>query len=175
MNPGDRACVDRLQAGDQAALGELYDRYAALLHPVALRITGNAADADEALFEAWLLVCRRSVPIAAGGAVSSWLLSIVRDRALARRRAGSSSPGRAAPHDGPIEVSSERVELAGHAVEALGLLDDHERTTLELGYFEGLTQSETAARMSARVEDVRKWTRQGIERLSAALPREEAA
>ena len=63
MNPADRESVERLQAGDREAFVELYDRYGGLLHPLALRITGSAAKADEALFEAWAQVVKRTVPL----------------------------------------------------------------------------------------------------------------
>lgn len=175
MTSVDRECVERVQAGDPAALADLYDRHAALLHPLALRITGNAADADEALFEAWLQVCQRSVSFGAGGSVAGWLLSLVRERSLARRRAEGSQSGDGAGPSGPIEVSPERVDLAERATEALGLLDDHERAVLELAYFDGLTQTETAERLGANPSDVMKWTRDGLGHLSAALPGEEAA
>ena len=176
MNPADRECIERLQAGDPAALGELYDRYAALLHPLALRITGSAAEADEALFEAWMQVVRRSVPFDPRRGAAAWLLSIVRTRALERRH---SKAGRGAGvtdgGGGPIEVAAERVDLADRAIEALGLCDEQERQVLELAFFDGLSQNEISSRMGVSLRDVRVWTREGLERLHAAHPRQEAA
>src|SRR5258708_34110359 len=97
MHPADRDCVERLQAGDRAALGELYDRYAALLHPLALRITGSAAEADEALFEAWVQVCRRAVPIGPRGSGATWpLADVARAAAGPRRKPQGPAAGRRA-------------------------------------------------------------------------------
>jgi RNA polymerase sigma-70 factor, ECF subfamily len=176
MNPADRECVERLQAGDPEALAELYDRYGALLHPLALRITGNAAEADEALYEAWMQVVRRSVPFDPRRGTAAWLLSIVRARALERRRATAAKGGGApAPDEGTIEVVAERVELADRAIEALGLFDDHERKVLELAFYDGLTQNEISSMLSVSLRDVRMWTRQGLDRLHAAHPQQEAA
>src|SRR2546426_4917573 len=112
MNPADRECIERLQAGDQGALAELYDRYGAVLHPLALRISGNAGAADEVLFEIWMQVVRRSVPFEPRRGVAAQLLSLVRTRALERRRAGPARPDTGAPagDSGPIEVAPERVE-----------------------------------------------------------------
>ena len=171
MNPADRECVERLQAGDQAALAELYDRYAALLHPLALRITGNAASADEALFEAWMQVVNRNVAFEPGRGVAAWLLALVRTRALEHRRASAGINLVARPGEsGPIEVSPERVDLAECATEALGLLDDYERQVLELAFYEGLAQNDISLRMQVSVRDVKEWTRQGLDRLHDALP-----
>lgn len=176
MNPADRMCVERLQAGDQDALAELYDRYGALLHPLALRITGNAAEADEALYEAWMQVVRRSIPFDPRRGTAAWLLSIVRTRALERRRSnaakGGGTPG---ADEGTIEVVPERVDLADRAIEALGLFEEHERKALELAFYDGLTQNEISSMMGVSLRDVRTWTRQGLDRLHAAHPQQEAA
>ena len=176
MNPADRECVERLQAGDQAALVELYDRYGALLHPVALRITGNAAEADEVLFEAWSQVVKRAVPFEPRRGVAAWLLSLVRTRAIDRRRAGLNAGTAAQDREsGPIEVSLERMDLADRATEAIGLLDDYERQAIELAFYEGLGQNEISERMQVSVRDVKTWTLQGLHRLYEAMPQQEAA
>ena len=175
MNPADRESVERLQAGDREAFVELYDRYGGLLHPLALRITGNAAEADEALFEAWALVVKRTVSLEPRRGVAAWLLSLVRTRALERRRASSGAPrAHCAGDGGPIEVSHDRVDLADRATEALGLLDDYERQVIELAFYEGLTQDEISLRLHISVRDVRTWTRQGLDRLEGAIPSRDA-
>ena len=176
MNPADRECVERLQAGDQTALVELYDRYGALLHPVALRITGNAAEADEVLFEAWSQVVSRAVTLEPRRGVAAWLLALVRTRAIERRRAGISAGAAAQDREaGPIEVSLERMDLADRATEVIGLLDDYERQVIELAFYEGLGQNEISERMKVSVRDVKTWTRQALHRLYESLPQQEAA
>ena len=57
----DHRSLLRVQEGDSRALEELYDRYTPLLYPVAFRILRRAADAEDALQEAWLQVWRRAV------------------------------------------------------------------------------------------------------------------
>ena len=176
MNPADRECVERLQAGDANALAELYDRYGALLHPLALRITGNATEADESLYEAWMQVVRRSVPFDPRRGVAAWLLSLVRTRALEHRRANAAK-GHNPPalDEGTIEVVPERVDLADRAIEALGLFEEQERQVLELAFYDGLTQNEISSKLGVSLRDVRVWTRQGLDRLHAAHPQQEAA
>ena len=43
----DQEMLRRIAAGESAALGELYDRYGSLSYGLALRIVGNAGDAEE--------------------------------------------------------------------------------------------------------------------------------
>src|SRR5690349_19480986 len=87
----DRRCIDRMAAGDTAALAELYDRFADLLYSLALRIVGNAPDAEEVLQDTWVQAWRtagRYDP--ARGAVGAWLVTIARSRALDRVRSRGS-------------------------------------------------------------------------------------
>src|ERR1044071_2691402 len=56
----DHELVRRMAAGDQAALGELHDRFATLLHSVVLRIVGNADDAEEVLEETFWQAWRQA-------------------------------------------------------------------------------------------------------------------
>ena len=51
--PADRDLVARAAAGDDAAIAQLYDRYATVLYTVAYRIVGERADADEVVAEAF--------------------------------------------------------------------------------------------------------------------------
>jgi hypothetical protein len=48
----------RIRAGDRAAFGELYDRYARAVYNHALRLTGNWAEAEEAMSETFLAAWR---------------------------------------------------------------------------------------------------------------------
>jgi RNA polymerase sigma-70 factor (ECF subfamily) len=51
--PADRDLVARAAIGDETAIAQLYDRYAAVLYTVAYRIVGERADADEVVVEAF--------------------------------------------------------------------------------------------------------------------------
>ncbi len=54
MGQNDRATIKAVLAGDKAAYGELVVRHSAMLFRMALRMTGNAADADDVVQEAFL-------------------------------------------------------------------------------------------------------------------------
>ena len=63
----DEELLGRLAAGlDDAALSELYDRYQAQMYGLAMRITNDAALAQDAVQEAFVGVWRNAARYAAG-------------------------------------------------------------------------------------------------------------
>jgi sigma-70-like protein len=81
----DLRWVQRLQAQDERALAELYDRHLPLLYAVVLRILRSATEAEDVLQEAWLQVWKSAATYEPKrGPVAAWLLMIARSRALDR-------------------------------------------------------------------------------------------
>jgi len=177
----DHRSLLRVQEGDSRALEELYDRYTPLLYPVAFRILRRAADAEDALQEAWLQVWRRAVTYdPRRGTVAAWLLTVARTRALdryrslaARGRAESSVDPEAGARPPEPSASAVHAQLGERVRSALAQLQPQQRQVLEIAYFEGLSQSEVAARLDAPLGTVKSWTRQGLLRLREILPQEE--
>src|SRR5207244_11757773 len=116
------------------------------------------------------------------GTVVTSLLTAARTPALDRYRSVASR-GRAESQAGwemPIpaadpSASAASVELMERVREALARLQPQQRQVLEIAYFEGLSQSEIAERLSAPLGTVKSWTRQGLMRLRELLPHEEWA
>jgi RNA polymerase sigma-70 factor (ECF subfamily) len=99
----ERADVELLtaiQRGDMGALEQLYDRHRVLAYSLALRVVGTPPDAEEVVQEAFLSVWRSAATYRSGsGSVRSWLLSIVRNRAIDRLRSRKSRPAAVALDD----------------------------------------------------------------------------
>ena len=178
----DRSCMDKVRAGDTRALEELYDRYGGLLFSAALRILGQAADAEEVLQEAWLQAWNRAETYDPGrGAVVAWLLTLVRSRAIDRLRSRASRqrveqvmadrPPAQRIEEPPATVAHR--QLHDRVTTALDELLPQQRQVLELAYFGGLSQSEIALKLEAPLGTVKSWTRQGLLRLRDLLPEEE--
>ncbi len=174
----DVQTLKRAQTGEARALAELYDRHTPLLYPVALRILRTAADAEDAIQDTWLQVWRRAAAYdSRRGAVAAWLLTVVRTRSLDRYRSRASR-SRAESHVDPepvqrpadLPASAVRSQLGAKAREALATLAPQQRQAIEIAYFEGLAQSEVAARLKAPLGTVKSWTRQGLSRLRELLP-----
>ena len=177
----DLLWMGRLQAGDRTALEPLYDRHSPSMYGVALRILQNRADAEDALQEAWIQAWKqRDTFDPSRGNVAAWLVTIARSRALDRRRR-QASRGRAegaVPIDPPPsmpdpETAAARGNLQMRLRQALASLDPKQRQVLEIAYFEGLSQSEIAARLGAPLGSVKFWARQGLLQLRELVPRDE--
>ena len=79
----DAALLARVAAGDGPAFDDLYARYAPMAAVLAQGILHDPALVEDALQEAFLAVWRRTLTYdPARGSVRSWLLTIVRHRAI---------------------------------------------------------------------------------------------
>jgi RNA polymerase sigma-70 factor (ECF subfamily) len=182
-NDRDRQLVERMRAGDAAALEALYDRHSPLAYSMILRIVGGAADAEEVLQEAWLQAWRRADTYDEGrGTVIGWLLNIARSRAIDRLRSATSRRRMESRVEAePIAAASlpddeaELRRLGQRVREALVALGPPHSEVLELAYFGGLSQSEIAGRLGAPLGTVKSWTRQALLRLKERFPAESSS
>jgi RNA polymerase sigma-70 factor (ECF subfamily) len=161
--------------GDAQALAGLYDRYAPLMLAVGQRILGNAREAEDLLHDVFLEVWRHAGDYDRGrGSVRAWLLMRMRSRALDRKRAQNRSRV-VLFEDGQIpesQAGGDDPSLApDHAVvrKALAALPEDQRMVLELGYFEGLTSSEIAAKIEIPIGTVKSRVARGLAQLREAV------
>jgi RNA polymerase sigma-70 factor (ECF subfamily) len=166
--------LQRLAAGDAGALAEFFDRHAGLVNALALRILRDGADAEDVVQEVFLQAWRQAERFdPRRGTIEAWLCTIARTRALDRLRRKASrreDPAEAAPAPtlGPRPVETLAVR------DALRSLSPDQRHALELAYYEGLTQSEIAARLQVPLGTIKTRIRTGLMRLRAALGSEPA-
>ena len=178
----DRACIERLLAGDTSAMEELYDRHNDLLYSLVRRVLGVPSEAEDVLQETWLYAWRSAASYDPGrGSVGAWLVTTARSRAIdrirseaTRRRAkeavGAVTPQTSADDPSATAAESERRERVRAA---LAQLSPQHQKVLDLAYFGGLSQSEIADQLSAPLGTIKSWTRQALLRLSELVPREE--
>ena len=176
----DEALLESLASdADQAALSELYDRYQAVMYGLAMRITNDAALAQDAVQEAFVGVWRNAARYTAGRAsVRTWMLSITHHRAIdvvRRRRPTTSLPETdAMATDEALTVPDVWPEVArafdGDAVRgAIAQIPPIQREAIELAYFEGLTQVEIAERTGAPLGTVKSRVRLGLQQMRRHL------
>jgi len=170
--------VQRLAAGDRDAVAELYDRHAARIMGLAIRIVRNSSDAEDVVQEVFSQAWRTAPNYQpARGSVAGWLLMMARSRAIDRLR--SRQPRRDVDDrpdlDGlPADVAPVSEQLiasqqVAHVREAMTALPVEQRTALELAYFEGLTQSEIAERTQTPLGTVKTRIRTALTSLRRSV------
>src|SRR3972149_11738702 len=86
------AAINRVAAGDQAALRLVYAETSAKLFGVCLRILGERSEAEDVLQEVYLTVWRKAASFEESVASPiTWLVAIARNRSIDRLRASGSS------------------------------------------------------------------------------------
>jgi RNA polymerase sigma-70 factor, ECF subfamily len=173
--PQTSALVRDMAQGRPSALEQFYDRYIQLVYNLVLRIVRNRADADEVVQGVFLQVWREASRYdPSRGSAEAWVVTLARTRAIdalrAARRAGVHAETRRAreiadPEAGGAAQLPERQGVTG----ALDEIAPAQRELLELAYYEGLTQTEIAARTGLPLGTVKTRIRTGLERLREVL------
>jgi len=173
----DEELVRQIADGDREAFAALYDRCAAILFGIVLRIVRDPAEDEDVLQEVFLQIWQRASGYdARRGRVVPWLTLLARSRALDRFRTRShrdrtAAQAAAEPAPPAADVADEVIVGQGGWVvrRALEEISEEQRTALSLAYFEGLTQSEIAARLQKPLGTVKTHTRVGLMRLREVL------
>jgi RNA polymerase sigma-70 factor, ECF subfamily len=149
----DARLAERIRAGDQEALGELYDRYASIALAVALRVVADREEAEDLVHDAFVAVWRKIGRFDPGrGSLRAWLMTVVRNRAIDRVRARrpridiDDADERSLLRTGPNPTWEAALGSASAAElrAAMASLPHEQRTAVELAYFEGYTYREVA-------------------------------
>jgi RNA polymerase sigma factor (sigma-70 family) len=171
----DEALLEAVADADEAALGELYDRFGRVAYGLALRILRDAALAEDAVQEAFLQVWRGAADYRSERAkASTWVLTFVHRRAVdlvrreERRRAEpvDALPEPVAPGADEAAVDRSRREIVQ---EALSRLPADQREAIQLAYYGGLTQSELAERLNQPLGTIKSRMFTGLQRLHTLL------
>ena len=140
---------------DETALGALYDRWVRSLYSLVLHLLKDPDEAEDVVEETFWQAWRKAGSYEPSrGAVSTWLLTIGRRKALDRLRARKRSREDLIGTDRSFDdlpssepdpsIDVEGAELRENVRLALNTLPSEQREVLELGYFNGLSQSEIA-------------------------------
>jgi RNA polymerase sigma-70 factor, ECF subfamily len=165
---------------DPEAFEVLYDRHGGAAYSLAYRIVGDRAAAEEVTQEAFISVWRSGARFdAARGSVRSWLLSVVRNRAIdfLRSRAGKApkldfdddSALEQRPAQERTEEEALRRETAAEVRGALGKLPGEQSKVIELAYFGGFSHSEIARIQGLPMGTVKGRMRLGLEKIRGEL------
>jgi len=82
----DRALVERIQRGDKSACAECIERHSPGVYRVALRLTGNEAEAEDVVQETFLSAFKAIDKFEGRSGLATWLYRIAHNAALMRLR-----------------------------------------------------------------------------------------
>jgi RNA polymerase sigma-70 factor, ECF subfamily len=157
-SPDDAQLVTRAQAGRLDAFEELVRRYRQPSYQVALRMLGDAADAEDATQDAFVQAWRSLAGFRAEAAFSTWMHRIVINRCLnvlrARRRTEPLPVGREAPASRPDRIVEARWEVEDLKL-AIARLNPEQRAPFVLRELEGRSYQEIAEVLELSVPAVK--------------------
>jgi len=160
----DARLVQAAQAGDRAAFGRLYDRYARMVHGIMLARVPRT-EVDDLVQDVFLSALRRLPTLREAAAFGGWLAMIARNRAVDYHRHSS----------GTVELTEEMggqksLETQAKAVLAvIRTLPEAYREPLILRLVEGMTGPEIAERTGLTPASVRVNLHRGMKLLRDKL------
>jgi RNA polymerase sigma-70 factor (ECF subfamily) len=167
----DRKMQQRLARGEAAALGELYDRFASLVHGLAHRVLGDERAADGITREVFAHVWEHPESYdPKQGPLRSWLATLTHRLAVQRLRA-TETAALAQDAGGTTEELERRVRRASVAARADYIVQSMPtplRAALELAYFQRRDYRQTAADLGVTEDEARRRLRLGLQLLSTA-------
>jgi RNA polymerase sigma-70 factor (ECF subfamily) len=164
--------------GDQAAFETVYDRIAAAVFGLILRVLRDGAQSEEVAQEALLEVWRTAGRFdPQRGSASAWVMTIAHRRAVDRVRSERAAADRearvasAAPPPPGDEVA-EAVESSLEAERVRRCLDGlsaPQRESIVLAYYSGFSYPQVATKLGLALGTVKSWIRDGLSRLRDCL------
>ncbi|WP_299535243.1 RNA polymerase sigma factor [uncultured Streptomyces sp.] len=174
----DRRMQQRLSRGEAAALGELYDRFASLVHSQAHRVLDDEDAADLVTREVFTHVWEHPETYdPRQGSMRSWVAHLALRGAVRRLRAAEADAyadehGEDAPPDPDgLEERVRRATAAARADYIVAAMPVPLRKALELAYVQRRDYRQTAADLEVTEDEARRRLRLGLQLLSTANTR----
>jgi RNA polymerase sigma-70 factor (ECF subfamily) len=171
----DSELVSRVAQGDESAFLTIYDRYAARVHALTLRILSDSMLAEEATQDTFLkLWSRARLYLNERGSLLLWLMTIAKRTALDRLRLEARRPMLSDSND-PDDIWQLIPDLDTVPEEArwrslyfaVQSLQPEYRQVIELAFYQGLSQSEMAEVLGWPLGTVKTRVRAAMEHLRA--------
>lgn len=165
----DATLMRRIALGEGVALKMLFADTSSHVAVLALRILGNASEAEDVVQETFSQVWRTACDFDSGrGTALAWVLMIARTRSVDRLRA---QQRRRSAELEPLPPATWPLAREDHdrLLRELAGLPDTQSELLRLAYFEGMSQSEIAVHLRLPLGTVKTRMRSALARLSEQL------
>ncbi len=173
VQPEDALLMRKVSEGDRKAFLALYDRHAAKVFGLGLRVIGDPMTAEEVTQDAFLRLWTRADTYNPDrGKLSSWLLTITRRLAIDQFRLEARRPLTWNPSN-PENAMEKIPDPASQSEEsrwatlrfALDRLPAEQRSVIELSFYHGMSHSQIADYQSTPLGTVKTRVRLGMEKL----------
>ncbi|MFF4400365.1 sigma-70 family RNA polymerase sigma factor [Streptomyces sp. NPDC001480] len=171
----DRRMQQRLARGEAAALGELYDRFASLVHGLAHRVLGDERAADGITREVFAHVWEHPETYdPRQGPLRTWVATLTHRLAVQRLRATETAAltrgGTGSPEDctEELELKVRHASVAARADYIVHSMPAPLRAALELAYVQRRDYRQTATDLGVTEDEARRRLRLGLQLLSTA-------
>lgn len=174
----DESLLARVTAGEQQALGLLFERYGRLLRSIAARILKDGSEAEDLVQDLFLFIQRKSAIFDnSKSSARSWIVQMTYHRAISRRRyLGTRRFYAYAQIEGIAEqvvgVATNENDYSAEAVlgrngleRVMEALSEDQRETLRLHFFEGYTLAEVSEKLGQPHGNVRHHYYRGLAQL----------
>ena len=155
----DEVLVARIQVGDHAAFARLVTRHQGRFYAHAWRTTGNRAEAEDSVQDAFLKLWRNPASFDAGRGIKfvTWFYRVVTNAAIDIKRRSREKPDTDALErtvsDAALQDETLQEDDKARAVEqAIRALPERQRTALNLCFYEGLSNAEAATVLEIKVK-----------------------
>lgn len=169
----DRSLMRRIAEGEEAAVGELYDRFGALVFQSARQVLNSRAEADDAVQEVFVRLWKTADRFDPERAkLVTWVMLICRRHLIDRLRRRGARPDMGAG-EGPAldqspaadpQASLEDVERR-RIRDRVAELPELQREVIERAYLQGFTLREVAQQLDAPLGTVKSALSRGLGRL----------
>jgi len=168
-----------IAAGDQVALGLLYDAASRRVFGLALRILRDHHAAQEVTLDVFLRVWHQAFRFdTSRGSAEAWLLTLAHHQAIDHLRSRQRQTTRELPLEPDLDIPDGRpspetlstdADMARKVRAALQEIPEEQRKAVVAAYFDGLSHSEIATAFGQPLGTIKTRIRSGMVALRRAL------
>ncbi|MEI8195883.1 MAG: sigma-70 family RNA polymerase sigma factor [Phycisphaerae bacterium] len=171
--------LQRMAAGDHAALGRCYDLMGPVVFSLAVRMLRDRQAAEDVTQDIFVQVWRQAANYdTSRGSPEAWMMMIGRTRILDRLRSraagivlkpvGDHLPDAPDAEDWPDDLAVSR-ENASQVRQALASLPADQKQAIELAFFDGLTHVEISEKLGVALGTIKTRIRLGLLKIRDSL------
>jgi RNA polymerase sigma-70 factor (ECF subfamily) len=176
----DADLIGRIGTGDEEAFAELYDRFSPGLFSMVMKMTGDEAETEDVLQDAFSHIWRKAASYDGNrSAPFTWAVMVTRNKCIDRMRVrqrvnkiADRYSQEIASHSDVDDASAEAAEVREQRArvrKALAGVAPEQQQAIEMAFFNDLTHEEIAERLGAPLGTVKARIRRGLLKLRDLL------